>query len=35
MNSQQLKVIFKNETKKFKKPTEYDVLLSQTVKAFG
>lgn len=35
MNTQQLKVIFKNETKKFKKPAEYDLLLQQTQKAFG
>ena len=31
---QQLKVIFKNETKKFRKPADFDTLLQQTVKAF-
>jgi hypothetical protein len=33
--SLQLKVIYKNETKKFKKPADFETLLSQTVKAFG
>jgi len=31
----QIKVIFKNETKKFKKPADYESLIQQTVKAFG
>lgn len=31
----QLKVTFKNETKKFRKPDSYEVLLQQTLKAFG
>jgi hypothetical protein len=30
-----IKVIFKSETKKFKKPESYEVLLQQTQKAFG
>ena len=33
--SQQIKVIFKNETKKFRKPSDYLSLLHQTEKAFG
>ena len=35
MSTQQIKVIYKNETKKFKKPTEYEALHTQTLKAFG
>lgn len=35
MSAQQIKVIYKNETKKFKKPAEYENLHQQTVKAFG
>jgi len=31
----QIKVIFKNETKKLKRPTDYETLHLQTVKAFG
>ena len=31
----QLKVIYKNETKKFKKPADYQSLIQQTLKAFG
>jgi hypothetical protein len=31
----QVKVTYKNETKKFKKPSDYQSLLMQTVKAFG
>jgi ribosomal protein L40E len=34
-NQVQVKVIYKNETKKFRKPNDYDTLLQQTVKAFG
>jgi hypothetical protein len=33
--SQQIKVIYKNETKKFKKPNDYESLIQQTQKAFG
>jgi hypothetical protein len=33
--SQQIKVIFLNETKKFKKPADYQTLVIQTEKAFG
>jgi PB1 domain len=33
--STQIKVIFKNETKKFRKPEDYASLHQQTVKAFG
>lgn len=35
MSNQQIKVIYKNETKKFKKPSDYLALHQQTVKAFG
>jgi hypothetical protein len=35
MSQQQIKVIFKNETKKFRKPNDYLSLLNQTEKAFG
>ena len=31
----QIKVIYKNETKKFKKPADYQSLIQQTLKAFG
>ena len=31
----QVKVIFKTETKKFKKPTDYEQLMMLTLKAFG
>jgi hypothetical protein len=30
-----IKVLYKSETKKFKKPESYEALLSQTLKAFG
>lgn len=33
--STRIKVIFRNETKKFKKPETYEQLLQQTQKAFG
>ena len=35
MSTQQIKVIYKNETKKFKKPADYETLQQQTLKAFG
>lgn len=34
-NSTRIKIIFKGETKKFKKPETYELLLAQTQKAFG
>lgn len=30
-----MKVTFRNETKKFKKPTDFNNLVQQTIKAFG
>jgi hypothetical protein len=30
-----IKVVYKSETKKFKKPDSYELLLKQTLKAFG
>jgi hypothetical protein len=35
MSTTQLKVTYKSETKKFKKPADFDGLLQQTLKAFG
>jgi hypothetical protein len=35
MSATQVKVTFKNETKKFKKPSDFDSLVQSTVKAFG
>lgn len=35
MQTNQVKVTFKNETKKFKRPSDFEGLLQQTIKAFG
>lgn len=34
-NTVQIKVIYKNETKKLRKPNDYETLVQQTLKAFG
>lgn len=35
LTNTQFKVTFKSETKKFKKPNDFEGLLQQTIKAFG